>query len=126
MSILWYPTPKQSPLLGSLGLGGGIGANVIRGAAGSGTVDSSAAHFWDFSSNNSSPFEDQIGSLEFTVNTGSMATGSSTGSYGNPPGWSGGSAPSSAESSGVDVNTYQIIKTGSETFDVLANTSNFA
>ena len=40
--------------------------------------------------------------------------------------WSGGSAPSSAESSGVDVNTYQIIKTGSETFDVLANTSNFA
>ena len=40
--------------------------------------------------------------------------------------WSGGSAPSSAESSGVDVNVYQIIKTGSETFDVLANTSNFA
>ena len=40
--------------------------------------------------------------------------------------WSGGSAPSSAESSGVDVNTYQIIKTADETFDVLANTSNFA
>ena len=40
--------------------------------------------------------------------------------------WNGGSAPSSAESSGVDVNVYQIIKTGSETFDVLANTSNFA
>ena len=43
MSILWYPTPKQSPLLGSLGLGGGIGANVIRSAAGGGTVDTSAA-----------------------------------------------------------------------------------
>ena len=40
--------------------------------------------------------------------------------------WSGGSAPSSAESSGVDVNTYQIIKTADATFDVLANTSNFA
>jgi hypothetical protein len=40
--------------------------------------------------------------------------------------WSGGDAPSSAESSGVDVNTYQIIKTADETFDVLANTSNFA
>ena len=40
--------------------------------------------------------------------------------------WSGGSAPSSAESSGIDVNVYQIIKTADETFDVLANTSNFA
>ena len=40
--------------------------------------------------------------------------------------WNGGSAPSSAESSGVDVNVYQIIKTADATFDVLANTSNFA
>ena len=40
--------------------------------------------------------------------------------------WNGGSAPSSAESSGVDLNSYQIIKTGDGTFDVLANTSNFA
>ena len=40
--------------------------------------------------------------------------------------WSGGSAPSSASSSGVDVNVYQIIKTADATFDVLANTSNFA
>jgi hypothetical protein len=40
--------------------------------------------------------------------------------------WSGGSAPDAAESSGVDVNIYQIIKTADETFDVLANTSNFA
>ena len=31
MSILWYPTPKQSPLLGALGLGGGIGSNLISG-----------------------------------------------------------------------------------------------
>ena len=40
--------------------------------------------------------------------------------------WNGGSAPSSAESSGVDANTYQIIKTADATYDVLANTSNFA
>ena len=40
--------------------------------------------------------------------------------------WSGGAAPSAAEASGVDVNVYQIIKTGSATYDVLANTSNFA
>ena len=39
--------------------------------------------------------------------------------------WNGGDAPSSAESSGVDVNTYQIIKTADATYDVLANTSNF-
>jgi hypothetical protein len=40
--------------------------------------------------------------------------------------WNGGSAPSSANSSGVDANSYQIIKTGDGTFDVLANASNFA
>ena len=40
--------------------------------------------------------------------------------------WNGGDAPSSAESSGIDVNAYQIIKTADATFDVLANTSNFA
>ena len=40
--------------------------------------------------------------------------------------WSGGAAPSAAEASGVDVSVYQIIKTGSATYDVLANTSNFA
>jgi len=40
--------------------------------------------------------------------------------------WNGGDAPSSAESSGVDLNSYQIIKTGDGTFDVLANTSNYA
>jgi hypothetical protein len=40
--------------------------------------------------------------------------------------WNGGSAPSSAESSGIDANTYQVIKTADATFDVLANTSNFA
>jgi hypothetical protein len=40
--------------------------------------------------------------------------------------WSGGSAPSSAQSSGVDFNSYLIVKTGNEAYDVFANTSNFA
>jgi len=29
MSFLWYPTPKQSPLLGSLGLGGGVTSKLF-------------------------------------------------------------------------------------------------
>ena len=33
MSILWYPTPKQSPLLGVTGLGGGIASNLVSGVA---------------------------------------------------------------------------------------------
>ena len=40
--------------------------------------------------------------------------------------WNGGSAPGTANASGVDVNTYQIIKTADATFDVLANSTNFA
>lgn len=40
--------------------------------------------------------------------------------------WLGGSAPSSGGLSGVDVYTYQIIKTGSATFTVLGSLSNFA
>jgi len=83
MSFLIYPTIKQAPLLGALGLGGGIAG------AGSGPVDlvdSSAAHFYDFSTS----YDDQVGSLNFNTNTSQMALGSSSGSYGNPPRWSGG------------------------------------
>ena len=40
--------------------------------------------------------------------------------------WLGGSAPSTGGSSGYDVYTYNIIKTGSATFVVLANVVNFA
>lgn len=38
MSILWYPTPKQSPLLGSLGMGGGIGSNLVSGGLTPGVI----------------------------------------------------------------------------------------
>ena len=40
--------------------------------------------------------------------------------------WNGGAAPAAANASGADANSYQIIKTGDGTFDVLANASNFA
>jgi hypothetical protein len=40
--------------------------------------------------------------------------------------WLGGSAPSAGSSSGYDVYTYNIIKTGSSTFVILANLTNFA
>tara|TARA_B100002019_G_scaffold239781_1_gene215252 strand:+ start:292 stop:1122 length:831 start_codon:yes stop_codon:yes gene_type:complete len=47
MSILWYPTPKQSPLLGVAGLGGGIASrlggkapNPYRGLVGNGSLRS--------------------------------------------------------------------------------------
>lgn len=86
MSFLWYP--KQSPVLSLLGLGGGVGTKLAGGAALLNQVDVRATHFWDFSSSVASPFEDQIGSLEFTNNTSNMTVGDT--SYGNPPGWSGG------------------------------------
>ena len=40
--------------------------------------------------------------------------------------WNGGSDPSTGGSSGVDVYTYQVIKTGDAAFTVLGNVSNFA
>ena len=67
----------------------------------------------------------------------SVTIGITTGSYaerisidGNLTGittyWNGGSAPSAAGDLGKDIYTYQIIKTASETYDVLANVTNFA
>ena len=39
--------------------------------------------------------------------------------------WNGGSAPDAAGDTGKDIYTYQIIKTADETFDVLANVTNY-
>ena len=39
--------------------------------------------------------------------------------------WNGGSAPSAAGSAGVDVYTFQIMKTGSSAYVVLGNYANF-
>ena len=84
MSFLIYPTIKQAPNTGMLGFGGGIAR--ARTPAVVSQIDSSAAHFYDFSTS----YEDQRGSIDFNTNTSEMALGSSSGSYGNPPGWSGG------------------------------------
>ena len=40
--------------------------------------------------------------------------------------WNGGSAPSAGSASGVDVYTFNIMKTADATFSVFANFSNFA
>ena len=40
--------------------------------------------------------------------------------------WNGGSAPSAGTASGVDVYTFNIMKTGDATFTVFANFANFA
>jgi len=54
-------------------------------------------------------------SAQLTVDTGAVTES-----------WLGGSAPSTGGSSGYDVYTYNIIKTGSASFIVLANVVNFA
>jgi len=41
------------------------------------------------------------------------------------PKWSGGSAPSAGNASGIDVYTFTIIKTASATFTVLASQTEF-
>ena len=40
--------------------------------------------------------------------------------------WSGGTAPAAGTGSGVDVYTFNILKTADATFSVYANTANFA
>ena len=72
----------MSPLLGLQGSGGGLGFFDGSGDQ----IDTSAAHFYDFSTS----YDDQVGSLNFNTNTSQMALGSNGGSYSNPPGWSGG------------------------------------
>jgi hypothetical protein len=69
----------------------------------------------------------------FSVNviTTAAAAGYSTGAKIDagatlPVLWNGGTDPSAGGSSGVDVYTYQVIKTASATFTVLGNVSNFA
>ena len=69
----------------------------------------------------------------FSVNviTTAAAAGYSTGARIDagatlPVLWNGGDDPSEGGSSGVDVYTYQVIKTASATFTILGNVSNFA
>ena len=65
-----------------------------------------------------------------TIVTTAAAAGYSTGilidGVATSPVWNGGSDPSAGGSSGLDVYTFNIIKTASATYTVLGNVSNFA
>ena len=66
-----------------------------------------------------------------TIVTTAAAAGYSTGARVDagavlPVYWAGGSDPSTGASSGLDVYTYQAIKTASATFTILGNLTNFA
>ena len=65
-----------------------------------------------------------------TIVTTAAAAGYSTGilidGVATSPVWNGGSDPSAGGSSGLDVYTFNIIKTGSAAYTVLGNVSNFA
>ena len=68
--------------------------------------------------------------LSITIITTAAAAGYSTGilidGVATSPNWNGGSDPTAGGSEGLDVWTYNIIKTGSGTFTVLGNVANFA
>ena len=80
MSFLIYPTVKQAPFLGVLGMGGGIAR--ARGAS-AGGPPAGAASFLAFGGATAS-LSDQIGSLDFG-NSGQITLSSST--HGGPPGF---------------------------------------
>lgn len=70
-------------------------------------------------------------SFSINILTTAAAAGYSTGARIDagatlPVLWNGGSDPSAGGSSGVDVYTFQVIKTADATFTVLGNVSNFA
>ena len=82
MPFLIYPTVKQAPILGVLGMGGGIAR--ARGGSGSPQPPAGAASFLVFGGATAS-FDDQVGSLDFS-NAGSQMTLSSS-THGGPPGF---------------------------------------
>ena len=86
----------MTPLLGLTGLGGGVGSNLVAGGA-LGPYEG-ATNFWDFGDGNS--YDDQIGSLDFTLNTDEMALNNST--KGGPPGWTSAGYIANGTSNGVD------------------------
>ena len=90
MTNLWYPSVKESPIQGLTGFGGGVGGNLVSGAAGGGGADSGkhtsagAVNFWDWSVGHLD--YGTAGDLPFTVNTGEVDINDSTLGSG-PPNW---------------------------------------
>ena len=121
------------------------GVNIISGKLSDNTtinIDHSMAHYFtttesttgipNFTSTAGINTDLSVGQT-FSVNviTTAAAAGYSTGARIDagatlPVLWNGGSDPSEGGSAGVDLYTYQVIKTGSAAFTVLGNVSNFA
>tara|TARA_S200002703_G_scaffold104488_2_gene90666 strand:- start:1308 stop:2306 length:999 start_codon:yes stop_codon:yes gene_type:complete len=121
------------------------GINIVSGKLSDNTtinIDHSMAHYFttaetttgipNFTSTAGINTDLSVGET-FSVNviTTAAAAGYSTGARIDagatlPVLWNGGDDPSEGGSSGVDVYTYQVIKTASATFTVLGNVSNFA
>ena len=121
------------------------GVNIISGKLSDNTtinIDHSMAHYFtttesttgipNFTSTAGINTDLSVGET-FSVNviTTAAAAGYSTGARIDagatlPVLWNGGSDPSEGGSAGVDLYTYQVIKTGSAAFTVLGNVSNFA
>ena len=121
------------------------GINIISGKLSDNTtinIDHSMAHYFttaesttgipNFTSTAGINTDMSVGET-FSVNviTTAAAAGYSTGARIDagatlPVLWNGGDDPSEGGSSGVDVYTYQVIKTGDAAFTVLGNVSNFA
>ena len=121
------------------------GVNIISGKLSDNTtinIDHSMVHYFtttetttgipNFTSTAGINTDLSVGQT-FSVNviTTAAAAGYSTGARIDagatlPVLWNGGSDPSEGGSAGVDLYTYQVIKTGSAAFTVLGNVSNFA
>ena len=88
MSNLWYP--KERPLIGLAGMGGGVQSFATPVPSGGGGADSGkhtsagAVNFWDWSVGHGDYGTD--GDLHFTVNTGEVDINDTTHGSG-PPGW---------------------------------------
>jgi len=134
-------------------VGGGVTKNIqetatISATAATGTVNvdcltsvvwyytSNAAANWTFNfRGNSSTTLDSVMStgqsltVAFLVqlgSTGYYATAITIDGVANTPVWQGGTAPTSGNSSSLDVYVYTIIKTSSATFKILASQTKFA
>ena len=121
------------------------GINIVSGKLSDNTtinIDHSMAHYFttaesttgipNFTSTAGINTDMSVGET-FSVNviTTAAAAGYSTGARIDagatlPVLWNGGDDPSEGGSSGVDVYTYQVIKTANATFTILGNVSNFA
>jgi len=95
--MLIFPSPKQSPLLGLTGTGGGLGYLAPKTAGGG--PPAGAVSFFTFGGADAS-FDDQVGSMNFTNSGNQMTLSSST--HGGPPGFTNSGLISGGTSNNTD------------------------